>query len=106
MAGIFIADSRSEEISQAVEFRAAQNFGERQLSSGIGVVSIAMLSPGRVSLSHAVHCLVAAVLLLLGALAVAQPSRYLFLFTSKNTVYFICFAGIILLYLLLREDRA
>jgi hypothetical protein len=65
-----------------------------------------MLSPGRVSLSHATHWLLAAVVLLLGGLALVQPSRYLFLFTSKSTVYLVCCAGIILLYFLLREDRA
>jgi hypothetical protein len=51
-------------------------------------------------------CLLAVVLLLLGAMAVLQPSRYIFLFTSKGVVYFVCFTGIVLLYFLLREDRA
>ena len=65
-----------------------------------------MLSPGRVSLSHAVHWLLAAVLLLLGVLAVVQPSRYLFLFTSKSALFFVWCSGIVLVYFLLREDRA
>jgi hypothetical protein len=66
----------------------------------------AMLSPSRVSLSHAVHWLLTAVLLLLGLLAVVQPSQYLFLFTSKGSLFFVCGAGIVLAYFLLREDRA
>jgi len=65
-----------------------------------------MLSPGRVGFSHIAHWLLAAVLLLLGALAVLQPSRYIFLFTSKGAVYFVCCTGIVLLYFLLREDGA
>jgi hypothetical protein len=74
--------------------------------SGIGLSYPAMLSPGRVSLSHAVHWLVAAVLLLLGVLAVLQPSRYILLFTSKSVLLFVWCSGIVLLYFLLREDRA
>ena len=66
----------------------------------------AMLSPSRVSLSHAVHWLLTAVLLLLGMVAVVQPSRYLLLFTSKGSLFFVCGAGIVLAYFLLREDRA
>jgi hypothetical protein len=64
-----------------------------------------MLSP-RLSPTHAVHWLLAALLLLLGGLAVLQPEWYLFLFTSKGVLFFVWFAGIVLLYFLLREDRA
>ena len=38
--------------------------------------------------------------------AVVQPSRYLLLFTSKGSLFFVCGAGIVLAYFLLREDRA
>jgi len=65
-----------------------------------------MLSPSRVSLSHAAHWLLASVLVLLGVLAIIQPSLYLSLFTSKAAVYLVWFVGIVLLYFLLREDRA
>jgi hypothetical protein len=65
-----------------------------------------MLSPGRVNFSHIAHWLLAAVLLLLGMLAVLQPSRYIFLFTSKSVLFFVWCCGIVLLYFLLREDRA
>jgi|HubBroStandDraft_3_1064219.scaffolds.fasta_scaffold2159873_1 hypothetical protein len=64
------------------------------------------MSSPRISLSHTAHWLLAAVLLFFGVLAVVQPSGYLSLFTSKSAVYFVCCAGIVLLYFLLREDRA
>jgi len=63
------------------------------------------MSSPRISLSHTAHWLLTAVLLFFGVLAVVQPSGYLSLFTS-SAVYFVCFAGIVLLYFLLREDRA
>jgi len=65
-----------------------------------------VMSSPRISLSHTAHWLLAAVLLFFGVLAVVQPSGYLFLFTSKSAVYFVCCTGIVLLYFLLREDRA
>ena len=65
-----------------------------------------MLSPGRVSFSHIAHWLLAAVLLLLGVLAVVQPSRYILLFTSKSVLFFVWCSGVVLLYFLLRENRA
>jgi hypothetical protein len=64
-----------------------------------------MLSP-RMSPMHAAHWLLAGVLLFLGGLAVLQPERYLFFFTSKGVFFFVWFAGIVLLYFLLREDHA
>ena len=65
-----------------------------------------MLSPGRVSFSHVAQWLLAALLLLLGTIAVIEPSRYLFLFTSKGALFVVSCAGMLLLYFLLREDRA
>jgi len=63
------------------------------------------MSSPRISLRRTAHSFLAAVLLFFAVLAVVQPSRYLSLFTSKSAVYFVCCAGIVLLYFLLREDR-
>jgi hypothetical protein len=60
----------------------------------------------RSSLRTATLLLLIVLLLTLGTLAIVQPERYLFVFASRGVFYLVWFLGVVVLYYLLREERA